>query len=795
MATLGNDLLDFFHSRSPNLGESLESKVRISQENGGNFSTSVLLYCGMANKSFPKSRDSFSNKTQAAKFEFEAPKSGQFGEVSLNIDEELAIICLGTSTEQHIGLTERRLLSLSRAIQVAMQRGVRGIVLIGPCQGMFCMGLEISDLLRISTAKEAEDLSRQVQQLFDLIAGLPVTTVAAISGHCLSGGAELALACKYRLALSDDLSGHCRVGKIGFPDVQLGVIPCFGGTQRLPRIIGLSKTLNIISQGQMLDFSQAFDCGLVDQIVAANGVDPYEALKQAASELALGDIKLRKRGLSLKEAFCTHSYPGRNYIISRFKTSIAERCRDHYPAPAKALHAVNSGLKFGFRAGLVEETKAFGELAVTSECRSLLYLHNLREASKQIGKHMQVEVKSLRVALLGVDSSIAESVMTSIVTNGGNVLIIDMDSSSRLRGHSLAMEQRISKKIGISIDVLRNKISVSDKLSALSSADFIIDCSGKWLEYKENAAGEIFSFIRRDALLAINTSFAPVESLIMGIENPSRIIGMHLFEPISRVPIVELIRTPKTSTKTLVHAAAVVCNMGKIPIVVEDSPGFVINRILGAYFTECLHLLSDGYSLRVIEGAAESFGMSMGPFRLMDEIGIDIARSFMLGLSGVFGNRFDCPGILDKLLKSGRSGRKVGLGFYTYSHHTCSFDTAVESIIATIVKRDTIRNAVVKHVEDRLVLSMVNEAVMIMDEGLAGAPGSGAAGQIDLGTVLGLGFAPFRGGVLHYADSLGVDNLEEFLDNFCKNVGDRFMPCAGIVSRASRGESFLANSN
>ena len=706
------------------------------------------------------------------------------GEVLLQIKGELATIFLGSSEEQLVMFSEHRLISLARALQDVLKHGAKGLVIIGPHDQMFCAGTDIKDLASVSHSKNAEELSRQVQELFEQIASLPIITVAAISGSCLGGGTELALACKYRLATGLPST------KIGLPEIQLGILPSFGGTQRLPRLIGLRKALEIILQGKVLSSDQAFRVGLIDQVIVNKGVSPYAALKQAASELAMGRITLARYRPSLRERMLTYSAAGRHFVIKNAQMEIDRRGKGHYPAPNRALAAINIGLKSGIKAGFEEEAKAMGELVVSNECKSLLHIYTLRENSKRIGKPLLEEVKSAKVGIVG-NGAMGEAVALSSLVNGNQVIMLESNAQVRHR-IQYSLEQAMIKKFGMqgtALDEAKQRLSVVDKFGGLAAADIVIEVVNENSEIKKTVFSEIVAAVRRDTIIASNTPSQALSDFVQSVDNPGRIIGLHFFHPLSRINLVEIVRATKTSTKTLVYTSAFATHLGKFPIIVEDRPGFVVNRILGAYFAEAQFLLSEGYSVTSIDNAAESFGMPMGPFRLIDELGLDVTNLFLKQLSNVYGERLSGPDFLQTLLDKGRLGRTCGMGFYRYHNDEFIADPHLEQNLG-IRKRNDFNPAISKYLEDRLVLPMVNEAIRILDEGVAGVSGRDAAGQIDLASVLGFGFAPFRGGILRYADAIGADKLEEFLDNFSHNVGERYKPCSGILDRASRGWSF-----
>lgn len=695
------------------------------------------------------------------------------------LENGLALLRLGSSSERVITLTIERMRSLRAAIENVKAKNPRGLIITGSGPEMFTAGADINIIKNATSAPEASAMAREGQEVFGLIEALPFPTVAAISGPCVGGGCEMVLACRYRL-----ISDH-KSSVIGLPEIKLGILPGFGGTQRLPKVVGLPKALDIILAGKTLRPKQALSCGLVNEVVS------IDALKTRAEQIALGQVAPRVVRPPLMDRLLSSTKLGRSLVKKKAAKSLQKETRGFYPAPLSALSATLLGLEEGMSVGLKFEAQELGRLIVTPESKSLVRLYFLTEASKTLGKPGRKATEHLRSVVVGA-GVMGAGIAGSLARNDCSVILKDTSDDAVARGMT-QIRNYFSKMSYLSEterSFMLNRIEPTSRDSAnIGNAHFAIEAIFENMEVKKKVLSDLSKLLPADAIIASNTSSLSITEIAASIEHPERVIGMHFFNPVEKMPLVEIVCGKNTGNKTIAVVAALATKLGKFPIVVEDVPGFLVNRILAPYVSEAAHLLADGYSVRDIDEAALEFGMPMGPLRLLDEVGLDVAEHVSEIMTKGYGARMQAPQYVNKLVQAGRKGKKSGGGFYDFSEKGSSPHPGIRELLG--VAKPPITAANRKDIADRLILRLINEAVQCLDEGVAGAPGAEAANQVDLGTVMGIGFPPFRGGVLYYAEKLGARSVAESLTRLAQKHGERFTPWTGIVKRAETNGSFL----
>lgn len=708
-------------------------------------------------------------------------------EVLLEVEGELASIFLGGTSNSVVVLNDKRIFSLRNAIrEVASNSGIKALIIFGGSEKIFCAGADINGIRAVYDPKDGEELALLGQEVFNELEALKCTTVAAISGACVGGGCELVLACDYRVAT--DISQT----KIGLPEVKLGIVPGFGGTQRLPRLIGLPRALDIILQGKTLGADKAYKVGLVDKIVNCNlsGVTPTAALESVARDVALGNVKINRPNLPLRDRLLSFNPIGRSVVKSQALKSVLKETKGKYPAPPKALEVACAGLALSLKEGLKLEAKALGETVVTPESKSLVHLFFLTEAAGKLGKAAKEDLRNAHVVVIG-GGVMGAGIASSLLSRGFRVSVVELAEAARekAKGH---IESFINKRRNFSdsekAKLLAN-LALGDDLGIAKDAILVVEAIVEDLKVKKELFSKLAQVISEDCILASNTSSLPITDMAEGIKNPERVLGMHFFNPAEKMPLVEIIRGVKTSDKSVVQTAAVTSKLGKFPVVAEDVRGFLVNRLLSPYLSEAAHLLKDGVPVSIIDKVATDFGMPMGPVRLLDEIGLDVAAKVAKIMIDAYGERMQGPRYAEQMVSLGRLGKKNGKGFYVFNGKEATLAGDLDKLLELPpMKQESEIDK--KEVEDRLILSMVNEAVKCLDEGVAGIPGKDSAGQVDLATVMGTGFAPFRGGVLFYAEKRGIKDVSNRLKTLEKKYGKRFAPAKGIVERAKDSKSF-----
>lgn len=639
-------------------------------------------------------------------------------------------------------LSEEVLRELLGLIERTERDPPRGIVIYSGKSSGFVMGADINEFTRIETAGQAYELIRLGQQMFDRLEALRCPTVAVINGFALGGGFELALACDYRLAL------HNKKPVIGLPEVQLGLHPGFGGTVRAVRVAGVRAAMQLMLTGKPISVEKALSQGFIDRVAAPDN------WKQAAREI----IAARKpKATAAFTERCLNLFFLRPIIVRILRKQVAARARrEHYPAPYAIidLWAEHGGSP---RTGLDAEARSFAALMVTSTSRNLVRVFFLQNRLKSQGGKPEKKISRVHVVGAGV---MGGDIAAWCALRG-----LDVTLQDRAQEYIDPALQRAAKLFSKKIRDANDRAAATDRLrtdiegSGMADADLVIEAIFEDLEAKQSLYKKIQPSMKAGAILATNTSSIRLEDLRTVLEEPERFIGLHFFNPVAALPLVEVIRCEDTDQAALDAGFAFVKNIGKVPLECKSSPGFVVNRLLGPYMAEAMHLAESGVPLAAIDKAAEDFGMPMGPVELLDSVGIDVA----LHVSRVLGKAFDreVPGVLAEMVDNGHLGRKAGRGFYEWQD-------------GKAVKPPLDEADLPADLGDRLILPMVNEAVACLHEGVVSD-----ADLLDAGVIFGTGFAPFRGGPLNYARSRGVAEIRSTMEQLAARHGDRFRPHEG----------------
>ncbi|MCI5065554.1 3-hydroxyacyl-CoA dehydrogenase NAD-binding domain-containing protein [bacterium] len=694
------------------------------------------------------------------------------GQVHVTERDGVYTIFLGTEEERVVTLTSERVASLKQTVIELRDLKASAVIISGPRQDMFAAGADINAIQSITDPVVGEELGKEGQAIFQMIEDLPCTTIAAISGPCVGGGCELALACNFRLL------SHHPSSQIGLPETKLGILPGWGGTQRLPRLIGIQKALQVILPGRTLRPKQAKSYGLVHEVVA-----PDDILERA-EEIAQKKNLPSPIEISFLDWLLTYTRVGRFFVKRKSEAALQKETKGHYPAPPAALKAVLLGLEKGTKVGYEHEAAELGRLVVTPESRALVGLFFLTEGAKKLGKSARGELSNLRTTVIGA-GTMGAGIAHVLAGKKFPVILKDTSPEALERG-----KEQITKSLA-----KKKHISSSDREALLSQITFttdpepnrlqevqlVVEAIVENMEVKKSVLRKISEQVAENAIIASNTSSLSISEIASELPHPGRVVGMHFFNPVEKMPLVEIVRGKKTDDRTVVLIAALTTKLGKFPIVVEDVPGFLVNRILTPYLNEAGRLLADGYNGEEIDRAATAFGMPMGPLRLLDEVGLDVARHVSKIMSDGYGERMKNSGYVDKLVEQKMLGKKSGLGFYDYSEKKERIQPNLSELLG-IDKQRTVGDR--QAITDRLIMSLINEGLRCLDEGVAGTPGKEAAAQIDLGTVMGIGFPPFRGGLITYAQTLGPKNILQKLQHLEKEHGPHFRPHPGITSGA-----------
>jgi len=674
---------------------------------------------------------------------------------------------------------------------------VKAIVLASGKPDSFVVGADVEMLSRIKSAAEGMALARGGQQAMQRIEDLgkrkPV--VAAIHGPALGGGLEMALAATYRIA-SDD-----RKTQLGQPEVQLGLIPGAGGTQRLPPLIGIAQALDLILSGKAVRAQKARKLGLLDELVPRAIL--LEVARRRARELAAGELKIERNKVELTlpkllrtevlQQLALEDNPvGRRILFQQARKALLAKTHGHYPAPERALEAIRIGVEKGPEEGYRAEAAFFGELVVGDVSRRLVEIFFATQALKKDTGVDDASVKARKVEKVGMLGAGLMGAGIAYVTADAGIPVRLKDKDDAALGRGLKqiasiLDERVKRK-RLSWREREDKLALitgTTDYSGFRRAGVVIEAVFEDLKTKQAMVREVEKEAP-DAIFATNTSSIPIGLIAEGAARPDRVVGMHFFSPVQKMPLLEVVRGRSTGPEAVATAVALGKRIGKTVIVVNDGPGFYTSRILAPYINEAAFIFNDGAAVEEIDRALVEFGFPVGPMQLLDEVGIDVGAKVAHIMHEAFGARLAPPKGFDKLVESGRLGRKSRKGFYTYGESRAKeVDRTVYDLTAQGQKRTSPSAG---EIAERCVLQMVNEAAHCLGEGILRTPRDG-----DVGAVFGLGWPPFRGGPFRYADVQGAAHVVERLRGYQDKFGARFTPAPRLLQLAQSGGGFHDN--
>jgi 3-hydroxyacyl-CoA dehydrogenase/enoyl-CoA hydratase/3-hydroxybutyryl-CoA epimerase/enoyl-CoA isomerase len=664
---------------------------------------------------------------------------------------------------------------------LAGRTDLRGLILRSGKPGMFIAGADIKEMGSLNPESGAD---RTVGKAgLDVIGGfenLPFPTVAAIEGACVGGGLEVALGFDYRIC-----STHPKT-EIGLPEVKLGLIPGWGGTQRLPRLIGPPTAAELICSGETVKAERARQLGIVFDAVPPERLHE-EALRRIHEANESGEwreIRERKQqpvGLTDDQL---------SFAMAVAKAQILEKTKGHFPAPLAALEAIAKGCNLPLPEGLKVETDCFLRVAGGTISRNLIGVFFMTQRLQKETGTSDPSVKPREIQRVGVLGAglMGAGIAGAHVRRGIPTAMLDAVSAALEKGVAA-----ITKSMQGRVDIGRmardemlgalGRLSTTTTLAAMADRDLVIEAVVENEGVKVDVYKKLQEVLPPDALIASNTSTISITRMANAIRKPENFAGMHFFNPVDRMQLVEVIRGEKTSDETTVTLVALAKRIGKTPIVVRDCPGFLVNRILFPYINESLVLLEEGANPRTIDKAAVAFGMPMGPVTLNDMVGLDTSLYAGRVVNTAFADRSATTRILDELVAAGRLGQKSGAGFYSYAKGSRGAD---DPAFAAILEkcRTGRRDVGAEEITERLFLPMLVEASRVLSEGIVRDPG-----DVDMGLILGIGFPAFRGGVLRWADTLGLSKVLEMLKRY-ESLGPRFHPTEQMRRLAADGKGF-----
>ncbi len=683
--------------------------------------------------------------------------------------------------------------TLDEARAAAGEARVRAVVIRGK-DTSFIAGADIDVIGGVEDPDLAEAQIRLGQAIFSKVTTLPVPTVAAVHGLCVGGGVEMSLSCDYRVLSDSDRT------TVSLPEVQLGILPAWGGTTRLPRLIGLQAALDMLLTGKKIRASKAKRIGLASAVV------PAPIFQEAVRDFTLGLIGEKGAPRTRKRSFVQRALddtpPGRRIVLHTARKKVLQQTGGHYPAPLAILDVLRQTLSKSVEEGLAAEAREAAVLLVGAVCKNLVHVFHMREASRKgtgLPTGSLAEPRSVtKVGVLGA-GIMGGGVAHLAASRGIESWMKDIEHEAVTGGlqHAHGLFDKAVKRRRMSVREAAQameRISGGIEYHGLSGSDVVVEAIVEKMEVKKAVLAELEGHVSENCIIATNTSSLSVEEMASALSRPERFCGMHFFNPVHRMPLVEVIRAPGTSDEAVATIYRLALDLGKVPVVVGDGPGFLVNRILGLYLNEAGFLLSDGASIEMIDRGAKRFGMPMGPLRLVDEVGIDVSTHAGASLHGALGERLTPAPALLELGRTGRLGKKGGLGFYQYEDGK---DKGVDdSIYAELpsVPTPSTSSAGSLTGEDgedlirrRLVLAMINEAARILGDGIAAS-----AADVDIAMIMGTGFPPFRGGLLRFADTLHPRGLVDQLEQLAEMHGERFTPAPILVQLAAEDQKLYA---
>lgn len=703
--------------------------------------------------------------------------------VRMEVEEGVAMVYLDQQGKPVNVLSLALIDDLSRVIRRLENGEARAAVILSAKPGVWIAGADIEELGQIRRAEDGERLSRNGHELLDRLERLTIPVVAAIDGVALGGGLEVALACTYRVASDSEKT------RLGLPEVQLGLLPGGGGTQRLPRLVGLRAALDLMLTGKQLDGRRARKIGLVDEVVPAPAL--HDIARRIAVELASGK-KTPRAGRAKGSPQWMENVPGvRALILRKARQEVMRKTRGLYPAPLEILSVVEQGLDRPVRAALELEAAGFGRLTVTPEARGLTHVFFATTAAKNDpGLPDGATARDVeRLAVVGA-GFMGAGIAVVAAESGLRVRLKDVSPEAVGKGlrtaqRSLVERAEKRRRPQHEVTALTDRVEPTTRYAGFGKVDLVVEAVYEDVDLKHRVIREIEAAAAPDSIIGSNTSTIPIATLIEAAERPGQVIGLHFFSPVEKMPLLEIIVTPQTSPDTIATSHRWAKRIGKTPIVVNDGPGFYVNRILGPYMNEAALLLQEGVAIEEIDAAMLDWGFPVGPITLFDEVGLDVAMKSGKIMQQAFSDRVAPSEVLPRLVEDGRLGRKNGRGFYRYEGgKRGGVDPSVYAVAGAAPRRTMPR----AEIQERLALGMINEAVRCLGDGVLRSARDG-----DVGAVMGFGFPPFRGGPFWYIDQEGAASIVARLRALEAAHGSRFEPAPLLVRTSLAGERFSAS--
>lgn len=692
---------------------------------------------------------------------------------------DVAIIWMDRKGEKHNTLGRTLVDDFSEILnQIENDDSVKAMVFASRKEDSFIAGADL-DLIQDADRSFIEEFNREGNKLLDRIANFKKPIIAAVHGTSLGGGVEVMLACHYRIATS-----HPKT-VFGLPEVKLGLLPGAGGTQRLPKLVGLQKALDIMLTGKNVYAYPAKKMGFVDELVHKHAL--IEVAVQRASEFGASGVRRKKKKKSLLDKILENNPLGRSIVYSQAKKTVLKQTKGNYPAPLRIIESVKVGLEKGYAKGREAETMGFVDLAETLESKALLNLFfAMTDSKKNPDKNQAKDIN--RIGVLGA-GLMGSGIADVSVNKGYRVIMKDRSLEAAAKGVSeikKGLDKKVKRKIIPSFqrDEVLAKVQPCVTYDYFHGVDLVIEAVFEDLDLKKSIIADLEKVLPEHAIIASNTSSLPIKDIASASKRPEQILGMHYFSPVQKMPLLEIIKTDETADWVTSTAYEVGLRQGKTVIVVNDGPGFYTTRILAPLMNEALVLMEEGGEILHIDNAMKKFGYPVGPMVLLDEVGIDVGAHVAETMSPMFRKRgLEPTTVSHKLVEAGYLGRKNNKGVFKYDGKKKEVNNEIYSFFGSSARK----KHDIEEIQFRVSSMMINEAIYCLQEEILLSPRDG-----DLGAILGLGFPPFLGGPFRYADYLGTQKLAHRLNGLADKFGERFRPAPLLEDLAKQNKGFYS---
>ena len=690
--------------------------------------------------------------------------------LNLEIKDGIARITFDLENEKVNKLSTKVLSEFDETLDVIKNNSsIKALLIQSAKKNIFIAGADIEEIETLSKEEEIYELLMKVHSIFNKLENLPFPSIAYINGACMGGGLELALACTYRVATTSTKT------KLAFPEIKLGIFPGFAGCLRAPKIVGLVNALDIILSGKNLDAKKAYRIKLVDEIF--DDGQKESKLEDFIQKAIKNEVKNRKKFALLE------TWPLREIVFSKAYKNLEKKVNKDFKAPYVALEVIKDTFARSFNEGLKVEAREFSKIAITHESKNMIKLFF---TFQKLNKNYEKTTNPINNAVILGNGVMGKGIIWLFSKYLQNVRI-KVRKIEQI--HSILKDVskiydflvKTRRMTANQVDFKLNKITYTDKFEGLKNSDIAIEAIIEDEKAKKDAFKSLENSMKDDAIIATNTSSISIEKLSSDIKNKENFLGVHFFNPVNMMPLVEVIPTSYTSKETINKVFELLISCGKTPILVGDCAGFIVNRILLPYLNEAAFILEEHGDIKHIDKLIKNFGMPMGPFTLADTVGIDIGYKVANILNESYGNRMPVASLIEKIYKKKELGVKTGSGFYTYKGKKAK--DVNPNVTQLLDKKSKILND--EDIINRCIFIMINEASRCLEEGIVDDPNI-----IDFAMITGTGFPPYKGGLCTLANKIGIKNVVKSLEKYERAYGERFKPSSLLLKLQEQDKDF-----